>query len=208
MTAIDKATRDLNNLEDKRKHLIQRAVELADERERISFSVHGENDAKARKRLDVIHSEVSTLASEQLSVESALTVARRNLEQAQREAASAADIETAKQIAALKTSFVENGANAGDALSDFVGSILEMKQQRDEMESLGLRAPTARQFQVNAIIAIKTALMKLPQPMLNDLQEWRLLTYPQRMDFKNITSSWSEMIDRQIADRLPKKDAA
>jgi hypothetical protein len=108
------------------------------------------------------------------------------------------------QIAALKKDFIENGIIAGDALDDFVGSLMEMRKQRYDMEALGLKAPTSRQFQVSALIAIKTALQKLPPNWVNELQEWQLLLSPARRSFKEITTSWDLMIERQIAERLPK----
>lgn len=76
------------------------------------------------------------------------------------------------------------------------------------MQALGLTAPTGIQFQVNALIAIKTILQTLPEPMVNELQDWSLLLHPQRRSFKDIAASWSDMIERQIAGRLPSKEAA
>jgi hypothetical protein len=70
------------------------------------------------------------------------------------------------------------------------------------------RLPTSRQFQVNTVIAIKTILQTLPQSMVNELQDWRLLLHPQRMSFKDITTDWDATITRQIAERLPKDKAA
>jgi hypothetical protein len=129
---------------------------------------------------------------------------RRKPSAAQRNEAFTADREKAKQIAVLKTSFVENGINAGDALSDFVGSILEMRQQRDDMEALGIRAPHSRQFQVGAIIAIKTMIQTMPISWVNELQEWTLLLHPARRSFQDITADWDAMITRQTAERVPK----
>jgi hypothetical protein len=203
MTEVERAEQTLASLEDKRKALVIKATELDAERKQIAFAAHSGNDNKARARLDKINSEHATFTSEMNSLTEAIAEADARLETAKRNEAIAADREKAKQIAVLKTAFVENGINAGDALVDFVGSLLEMRRQRDEMEVLGITAPTARQFQVNAIIAVKTALMLLPQSYVNELQDWRLLLHPQRRAFKDVTADWDLMITRQINQRLP-----
>ena len=205
---IEKAERDLNNLEEQREVLYSRAKTLSKERDAIAFAALTANDKKAKERLKEINDEDTGLTANVASVEAALGVARQNLAQAKAAETRSADIEKAKAIDALKIAFVENGINAGDALSDFIGSIMEMKQQRDDMEALGINFPTSRQFQVGAIIAIKTIIQMLPTPWVNELQDWQLLLHPARRSFKDITADWSQGIDRQIADRLPNKEAA
>jgi hypothetical protein len=79
MTEVEEATKIIATLEDKRQHLNQRAVELADERNKIAFGAHVDGDAKARKRLDAINLELATMASEQSSVDAALTEANNRL---------------------------------------------------------------------------------------------------------------------------------
>jgi hypothetical protein len=207
MNEIEKCEKIAADLQDQRDALIGRIKTLGTQREAVSYAAYtGNKDAKAK--LDKINIEASTIGHEIVSIEAAIAEANKRLATAQQAEASAADRTKALQITKLKTAFIENGINAGDALSDFIGFILEMKQQRDDMEALGIKAPISRQFLVNTTIAIKTALMLLPQPMVNELQDWRLLLSTQRMDFKNITASWDAMITRQIAERLPKKEAA
>jgi hypothetical protein len=202
---VERAEQTLASLEDKRKALVIKATELDAERKQIAFAAHSGSEPKARARLDKINLEHATFASEMNSLTEAIAEANTRLNAAQAVEALAADRAKAQQIAGLKTAFVENGINAGDALSDFIGSILEMKQQRDDMEALGIKAPTSRQFQVNAIIAIKTILQTLPSPWVNELQDWRLLLHPQRQSFKDITADWDAMITGQIAARFGTK---
>jgi hypothetical protein len=201
-TPLEKAERDLNNLEEQREALFSRAKLLSKQRDQIAFAALTAGDKKAKEKLSEINAEDTGLAANIASVEAALTVARSNVANAKQAEAAAADKAKAEQIRELKAAFVENGINAGDALSDFVGSLLEMMQQRDEMQALGLTAPTARQFHVSALIAIKTVLQTLPQPMVRELQEWSLLLHPARRSFGDITASWDAMITRQIAERL------
>jgi chromosome segregation ATPase len=201
-TPLEKAERDLNNLEEQREALFSRAKLLSKQRDQIAFAALTAGDKKAKEKLSEINAEDTGLAANIASVEAALTVARSNVANAKQAEAVLADRAKAEQIRALKVAFVENGINAGDALSDFVGSLLEMMQQRDQMQALGLTAPTSRQFHVSALIAIKTVLQTLPQPMVNELQEWSLLLHPARRSFGDITASWDAMITRQIAERL------
>ena len=164
--AIEKAERDLNNLEEQRNALFTRAKLLFKERDQISFAALTSGDKRAKDRLREINLEDVSLSANLASVEAARKVARANLAEAKAVEAQAANNAKALQIAALKTAFVDNGINAGDALADFVGSIMEMKQQRDEMEALGVKAPTSRQFQVNAIIAIKTVIQHVRRQVI------------------------------------------
>jgi hypothetical protein len=205
---LEKAHRDLNNLEEQREILFSRASKLSKERDQIAFAALTAKDKKAVDRLKEINAEDIGLAGNIASVESALTVARAHLKEAQQGEAIAANQSKAQQIAELKTAFVENGINAGDALADFIGSIMEMKKQRDDMEALGIKTPSSRQFHVNTVIAVKTMLQQLPQPMVNELQDWRLLLSTQRMSFKDITAGWDATITRQITERLGSKEAA
>jgi len=100
-TEVDKAETTIATLEDKRKHLNQRAIELADERNKIAFGAHVENDAKARKRLDAINLELATMASEQSSVDAALVEAQSRLAIAKQAEARTADrVPTPKHCAA------------------------------------------------------------------------------------------------------------
>src|SRR5882757_3496669 len=97
---IEKAEKDLNNIEEQREALFSRAKLLSKQREQVAFAAHT-GDKQAKARLADINAEDIGLASNIASVEAALVVARANLKAAQQVEASAADIEKAKQIAAL-----------------------------------------------------------------------------------------------------------
>jgi hypothetical protein len=55
--------------------------------------------------------------------------------------------------------------------------------------------------------AIKTVIQMLPGPYINDFEFMRL-SPGQKKSFKSLADAWSLTISNQIADRLPKKDAA
>src|SRR5258708_2434127 len=111
MTEFETAEAIVKKFEDKRQHLIQKRTELSDEKQKISFAAHS-GDAKARQRLDKINSETAVFTSEFESIEAAITEANARLNVAKAAESLAVDREAAKQIAALKTAFIENGINA------------------------------------------------------------------------------------------------
>lgn len=204
---IEKDVQTLASLQDQRDTLLGRIKILGTQNEQLRRSANaGEKTAKAK--IDKINIEASTIGHEIVALEAQIAEVELRLFDARLVLADAATIENANQLAALKKDFIENGINAGDALDDFIGSIKDMIRQRDDMEALGLKAPSARQFHVSLMIAIKTIIQKLPQPMVNELQEWRLLGYPARRTFQSITADWDATITRQFANRLPKKQEA
>jgi hypothetical protein len=72
---VAQAEKTVASLEDKRRALIQKATELAEERQRVSFAAHT-GDAKARQRLNAINTETSMQASEMASIEAAIVEAQ------------------------------------------------------------------------------------------------------------------------------------
>jgi hypothetical protein len=203
-TEVEKIEQVLASLEDKRKNTNLRAVELADERSKIAFSVHGDGDPKARARLDKINAEITTLASEAASVEAALVEADNRLVAARQAEALAADREQALQLKAKLAEFVELGMNADAAFDDAFGSITDMIKLLHEMHALGAASPTSEQFRVNGTNALKTAIQALPQNWISDF-EFQRLAPNQKKTFKVIVSGWANMITNGISARLGEK---
>jgi hypothetical protein len=83
MTAVEQAEATVKIFDDKRRAIIEKNVELADERQRIAYLAHS-GDKKARARLDAINSETSVYVSELQSIEAAITEANKHLAAAQR----------------------------------------------------------------------------------------------------------------------------
>ena len=202
-TAIEKATRDLDSLEEQRENLFSRARLLSKERDQIAFAALTAGDKKAKERLREINLEDIGLTANVASVEAALTVARANLNTAKAAEASAADIEKAKQIAALNAKLKEELDNADDALSDAIGSVLSARALLMEMHALGLSSPTDQLFRIDAVAAIKTAIQKLPEPWIREF-EFSRLAPSQKKDFKPLATAWCDQVANQIAAPLPK----
>jgi hypothetical protein len=206
---IEKAERDLKNLEQQREALFSRARLLSEERDQIAFAALTANDKRAKERLREINLEDTNLGANLASVEAALTVARVNLADAKVAEAQAADRANALQIRELNKRFLELGLIVDDAFADVISASAEMREVLDRMRALGIASPTHHQFNVLGLIACKTAVMNVPWS--SGGREWEFLAPNQRKSFKSIALGWSEMIERQNAQRLgvdKKKDAA
>jgi hypothetical protein len=204
-TEVAKAEATITTLEDKRKHLNQRAVELADERNKIAFGAHVEGDAKARKRLDAINIELATMASEQSSVDAALAEANNRLAIAKQAEASTADRTNAEVLRAKLARFVELGLIVDDAVWDVATSIKEMVALLTDIHALGQPAPTSEQFRVNGTMALKSMLQELPQLWVKDF-DFALLAPNQKKQFKTLVEGWQAMIENNINARLGTKE--
>jgi hypothetical protein len=206
MTEVLKAEATIAKLEDARRALIQKAIELAEERNRIAFGAHVEGDAKSRKRLDAINAELATMASEQASVEAALIEATARCNVARAGEALAADRTDALRLREKLAKFRELGMVLDDCFADFKSAAIEMKAVLDEIHNLGQAAPTAQSFKVNCDLAFKTAVQGTPFWS----QDFPALGHGQKKTFKSLVDAWSGNIEANIAARLgeKKKDAA
>jgi chromosome segregation ATPase len=209
MTDVENAERAVATLEDKRKHWVQKAITLADERNQIAYAAHVEHDQKAVKRLDAVNTELAKLATEQASIEAALAESQQRLEAARQAAAETADKANAEQLRGKLAQFTELGAQIDDALFDVVQAINAMVPLLHEMHQLGQAAPTSEQFRINGCMAIKTALQELPQVWVRDF-EFQRLAPNQKKRFGDLCAGWSAMIERQIAERFgePQRETA
>lgn len=199
-------TEVIKGLEDKQKLLVQKTIELTEERNKIAFGAHVENDPKSRKRLDAINLELATMASEQSSVDAALVEANNRLAIAQRDEALKADRANAEALRAKLNRFVELGLMLDDCVSDFVGAANEMNTVLNDIHALGCPSPNAAQMRVLGTIAVKSFVMQIPWTA----KEWEHLPPNQRKTFANLVTGWRAMIEGNIASRLDeqKKEVA
>jgi hypothetical protein len=197
------AAKTVEILEDKRRALIQKATELAEERQRVSFAAHT-GDQKARQRLNVINTETGTHASEMASIEAAIIEANARLNVARTGAALAVDRAAAVKLRHELARFVELGELIDDALADVVMCSAELDAVLSNIHALGCPAPAASIVRVNAALAIKTAVMNIGWTA----REWEFLAPNQRKSFKAIVSGWAGQVENNIAARLGEKKAA
>jgi predicted nucleic acid-binding Zn-ribbon protein len=190
------------SLEDKRKALVTKATELADERQRVSYAAHT-NDPKARQKLDKINAETAAFSSEMESLEAAIVEATARLNAAKAAEVMAADREKAKAIEALNAQLREQLSDAEAAFDDAISSVLTSKELLSQLHGLGVASPSDSMFRINSIIAIKTVIQNLPQNWINDF-EFARLAPSQKRQFKSLADAWCG----QITNQLPKKEEA
>jgi hypothetical protein len=206
-TELEKAHRDLNNLEEQREILFSRAKLLSKERDQIAFAALTAGDKKAKARLSEINAEDIGLTANVASVEAALTVARARLKDAQNGEAIAADKVKTQAIAELNARLKEELDNADDAFADAIGSLLSARAVLMEMNTLGIASPTDQLFRINSVAAIKTVIQKLPSSWINDF-EFSRLAPSQKKEFKPLATAWCGSIANRIAVQSPKKSKA
>jgi hypothetical protein len=207
-TELEKANRDLNNLEEQRETIASRAALLDKQRKSIAFAALTAGDKASKARLSEINAEDTSLAANITSVEAALTVARANLATAQRNEASAADRTAAK---ALQKAFQEEvaailelGNEIDAAFADLVAASKELHTRIDNIHALGCSAPTGQQVKVNFDLAFKTAVQATPYWT----QDFPFLAPSQRKSFGNVVNSWNIVWQANITARLGTKEAA
>ena len=206
MTKVAEAEASIKSLEDKRQHLIQQAVELASERDRVAFDAHSGNDPKARKRLDAINIATATHTSEMSSIESAINVANARLVAARADESRAADRAQALQLREKLKRFSELGSIIDDCFADMNSAAAEMKDTLVQMHQLGATAPSHDQMRVLGALALKTALMGTPWSK----EGFEYLAPNQRRSFRDLVSGWERMLTPHIDARIgdSKREAA
>jgi hypothetical protein len=204
-TAIEKANRDLDSLEEQREALFSRAKLLSKERDQIAFAALTAGDKRAKEKLRDINLEDVGLTANVASVEAALTVARANLNTAKAAEAQASDKANANKLREKLAKLVELGLILDDCFVDFRSAAIEMKSVLDDIHSLGQETPTAMQFKVNCDLAFKTAVQGTPFWS----QDFPALGHGQKKTFRSLVEAWSANIEANIERRLgEKKDAA
>jgi chromosome segregation ATPase len=111
MTTTDLAKAQATVAELTRKYdaVVERWENLTSERSAISFAALAENDAQAKKRLDVINSEGSRINQELASIDAAIKTAKERVEQAETNEQRAEARSTALAAQANSRWLVDNG---------------------------------------------------------------------------------------------------
>jgi hypothetical protein len=196
MTEIEKAEQTLFTLQSKQRDLARNAVELADERQRISFAAHADEDAKARKRLDEITAATVAHQSEMASIEAAIAQANVNLDVAQHNAAIESDRAQAGQLLEELEVF-QRCAEALDAnLAAVVKNARTMADTLTEMNRLGA-GPSRSQLDSLGGRAILTQMMLTPWA-----RSFEHIAPNQRATFTTLVEDWSRLIRSNAVQRL------
>jgi hypothetical protein len=201
------AAKIVTDLENELETLQGRAAALTKQREQLSYSAKtGDKNAKAK--LDKTASEATVVASEIEIVIAALVEARSRLGNAEQVKALEADRAKAVEIQQLQAAFNERLLAIDDACEDIARCTQENKKLLSRMHDLGITAPSHDQVRINSVLALKTMLQGCPWNV-QEFQDYpHFLAPSQRKNFKDLASAWDATIERQVADRLPKENAA
>jgi hypothetical protein len=160
---VASAEQTLAALEVKRAACVKRGTELQDERTALAFSAHANNDAKAKTRLEQVHTAIATHASELASLDAALKSAGDRVAIARRAEALADDRAEADELRKVFARFQHVAKEMDQHLLGFALGASEWKRLVDEIHRLGRAGPpTSAQYLTFSQIATAAVLMGLP----------------------------------------------
>jgi len=199
MDEIMKAELTMAGLQAKRAACVQRGTELADERANVALDAHTGN-AKARKRLDDINAAIATHASELESFDAAIRAADARLEAARQAAAREQDKLNAEALREVVSRLGERMCKADKHFAAAIDELNAANAELEQVHALGSAFPTQQQLAVNAVMALKTWLRRLPEHWHREFIE--ALPPNQRRTFSAFWSRMQEPLDASIRQRL------
>jgi len=197
MTDVQTAEKTLTGLRRKREACVTHTLALAEDRQRLSFSAHGDGDVAAQKRLSELNRASTTAALELENIDAAIVEANTRLQAARRAEGIAADQARARELRKVLGDFVECGRKLDAATAVLVDEATEFHQALMRMHSLGCESPTSELVHVNSTLALFTALMRTPWR-----REFRHLSPGQKRTFAELVAGWAKVIERGIKQRL------
>jgi len=207
MNDTENAAKIVRDLTDELEVLNGRLVLLAKQRQELAYAARtGDKTAKARLHQNNV--ETGVITNEIAIATDALVEAKSRLGTAEINADTAADQANAVKIKELQAAFVERLLAIHDACEDICKCTSENKVLLSEMHRLGVRSPSHDLVRINSILALKTMLQGCPWNVQEFGDAPHFLAPNQRKFFDNLAEAWGAAIERQIADRLPKQEAA
>jgi hypothetical protein len=191
---IERIIRELN---EKRDRALIRGDEITDERRALAFAAHAENDSAARKRLSTLNLESVTIAAEIETIDAALAEANSRLDACRRAAEIEADQAAARELREVLGEFRKCGRQMEDALAAFVGAAVAFREHLTKIHNLGCDFPSHGLADVNARLAIGTALMQTPWR-----REFEHLAPGERRTFTQLVDGWAARIEPGVRRRL------
>ncbi len=193
--SIKEAEAIVTKLEAKRAACVKQGTELHDEQANIALSAHT-GDAKARKRLDEINSEIAVHSSELQSLDAALRAAGDKLARAKEHEAKTEDRQRATALRRELGKFREHGAALDAAAAAIAAHGRELQIALTNMRALGCASPNHQQVDVLGYHAMATALMQTPWA-----KRFEHLPPNQRRTFGSLIDAWSTAIENNIGAR-------
>jgi hypothetical protein len=194
--SVEKAEAVVAQLEQKRSACVRHGTELQDERANVALSAHT-GDAKARKRLDEINSEIAVHSSELASLDAALRAASERLEKARQHEAQKADRQRATALRQELVAFREHGRALKVAFDAIALHGNGLWQTHTRMQQLGVNFPNGQQLDAIGGRALMAACAQTPWRRRFDAVPPR-----ERYDIAEAVEGWIASIEKQIAARL------
>jgi hypothetical protein len=201
MTDVQTAEKILTGLRRKHEACVTHTLALAEDRQRLSFSAHGDGDVAAQKRLSELNRASTTAALELENIDAALVEANTRLEVARRQADIAADQARAHELRKVLGEFVESGGKLDEAMAALVAECGALKDLLAKLHRLGAGVPTHGQLDALGHHALLTAL---GQTLWR--RRFETLAPNQRRTFGDLFDGWAATVERDIAARLGEAD--
>jgi hypothetical protein len=200
MTMTHEAKKILDDLTEKLTTARQRHDDTQSEAQSIAFATHVEG-GEARKKLDRLNADAAKHGAEIMSLEAAITEARRRVNEAL--AAEAEDVarDKAQQALALLDSFAARGQELDEALSAFLAKWETLKTDVRQLEVLGYPPSTYALIAKNMQAAVATKLQ------FTELRQDFLAPH-QRRNFVHVIEGWGRSVRMRAEARLKAKTAA
>jgi hypothetical protein len=179
-----------------------RKLELAAEREELAFQALIAGDAKARKRLDDIETELHRLDHELATIGAALAEAGRRAEAATAEERAAAERKRAAEAEPIARRLEARGQAMDRALMTYVTHFKAIQSDLDELQALGVPVPSRTLVEVNSHRAHDTALASLGDKFIRPVPPL------QRHSFDKLLRGWAGPALAWISSRVNTNTAA
>jgi archaellum component FlaC len=199
LTTVTAAEETLSRLQTKRGTIVARVKAISEQRKQLGFSVHVGDDKQARKQLDELNREATTIDGELESLDAAIGEGQRRLEAAQRELARREDFENAKRIKKTFAHLVKLAQAADEHLTAFGEISSAIRRDVQELHSFGQAMPTDQQMQTFCALATSSVLMFLPWARQ---MEARHLAPSERRNFSRLFGDWYAAAMRNLEARV------
>jgi hypothetical protein len=201
ITTVVDAEQTLKQLEDRRRALIERGQEIAETRKRISFAALADGDQKAKRALDDLNAEAVAHGATLESVLAAIAEAEQRVAVARRAEAAEAERANANAIKQVVAELVEHAGVADDALHDLILAASNLRDCLNKLHALGSDYPSHALADVNFTLALKTALMQLPNTWKRDFVE-HLAPGHRRQSFAALCQEYARRIEANVVPHL------
>jgi hypothetical protein len=194
---VEKAERVIRDLEAKRVELVQRGIEIAESRKRLSFAAIADGDPKAKKELERLDSEAARHTLDLENILAALMTADARVQQARQREAEEQDRAAAREAAKVLDELVSHGEVLDDALADAGAAGTNLRDCLNRLHNLGINHPSHEMLHTIGHRAIRTAMTRSIWS-----RYFEAIAPKDRVSFAAVVASWRENLLADINRRL------